>query len=77
MKALLIATLISVNGGAEPVDIDQMHIWFEGPSAHVDCVRTEQELALGKVTVTGGEKVSSQAAGSGWVTRKTQCVKFV
>lgn len=48
LKALLISTLIAgsnVNGDSS-VDTEQMHIWFQGSSAHVDCDRTKQLWSL-------------------------------
>lgn len=80
MKALLISTLISTASVTDrPADIDQMYIWFEGPSSHTECVRAEQEMAIGAITLGEGDKVSSQATGPGnnaKVTRRTRCVKF-
>lgn len=80
MKALLISTLISIaSSNDRPADVDQMYIWFEGPGSHTECTRTEQEMAIGVVTVVDGDKVSSQATGPGneaKVTRRTRCVKF-
>jgi predicted amidohydrolase len=77
MKALLISTLVGfISGNERPPNVDQMHIWFEGPAAHVECDRTERDMAVGVITVVDGDKVSSQEAGTGKVTRRTRCVKF-
>jgi hypothetical protein len=82
MKALLISTLIAgapVNGGST-VDTDQMHIWFEGPAAHVECDRTKAALTLkgdGGGTDYGDLTASSvKVDRNGSVERRVICIKF-
>lgn len=82
LKALLISTLIGgapVNGGST-VDTDQMYIWFEGSSSHVDCDRTKAALTLkgdGGATEAGSTATSSnKVSRSGVVERTVVCIKF-
>lgn len=83
MKALLISTLIAgapVNGGST-VDTDQMHIWFNGPAAHVECDRTKAAMTL-KGDGGGGTEYGDMIASTvkvdrnGNVERKVICIKF-
>lgn len=83
MKALLISTLIAgapVDGGSV-VDTDQMHIWFEGPAAYVECDRTKATLTLKSDSGGGieyGDMIASTAKvdRNGNVERKVICIKF-
>lgn len=78
LKALLISTLIAgsnVNGDSS-VDTEQMHIWFQGSSAHVDCDRTKAALVLKGAMVTNDTTTSSIKVNYGTVERTVVCIKF-
>lgn len=79
LKALLITSLIGASGSGtdRPPTVDQEHIWFNGPAAHVECNRAEKEIHFGQYTEYGGDKVSViKTSNYGSVKRITQCIKF-
>lgn len=78
MKALLISTLLAgapVNGGSV-VNVDQMHIWFEGPQSHIECDRAKTVMSLSNPVVAGGATVSSKKVNTANVERTVECIKF-
>jgi hypothetical protein len=76
MKALLLATLIGASGNDAP-NVDQQHIWFEGPAAYTECVITEAALHFGTPTSQDGDKVSTlKVRATATATRTTRCIKF-